>query len=276
MPTTKPNKSSPKYRKQLNELQTEILLLLYKFRFATPDLIIRYQGLESRRYVNVRLKILMEQEYIGRIYDSSYRIKGKQAIYYLLPEGIKVLKSSGEDLDPMGLNLLYYNRSASEGFVNHCLSLFGLYLKFDELYSTSLEFFTRSEIANEKRFPRPLPDANLVLQHKQAEDSEFFLEYIEKDLPYFTVRRRIRRYFNHSEEDWDDSQGDYPIMLLVCESSYLERQVQRMADRLIERNDSDLKVYTTTTKALLEQKNRKTAVWSDVLEPEILVGFSAS
>jgi len=273
MPTTKPTAPSPKYRKQLNELQTEILLLLYKFRFATPDLIIKYQGLQSRRYVNVRLKILMEQEYIGRIYDSSHRIKGKQAIYYLLPDGIKFLKTSSENLDPKGLNLLYYNRSASEGFVNHCLSLFGLYIKFDEQYGQSLEFFTRSEIANEKRFPRPLPDANLVLQHKQAVDSEFFLEYIEKELPYFTVRRRIRRYFTHYDEERDNTQGDYPIVLLVGEGSYLERQVQRMAARLIDRNDSDLKVYTTTTKALLGSKSRKTAVWSDVMEPEGLVSL---
>lgn len=216
----------------------------------------------------------MEQEYIGRIYDSSYRIERKQAIYYLFPEGIKFLKASGEDLDPKGLNLLYYNRSASEGFVNHCLSLFGLYLKFDELYGQSLEFFTRSEIANEERYPRPLPDADLILQHKQAEDSEFFLEFIEKDLPYFTVRRRIRRYFTHYEEEWDNTQGDYPVILLVCENTYLERQVQRLAARLIDRTDSELKVYTTTTKALLGSPTRKTALWSDVTEPESLLVLS--
>jgi hypothetical protein len=215
----------------------------------------------------------MEQEYIGRIYDSSYRIKGKQAVYYLLPEGIKFLKTRGEDLDPKGLNLLYYNRSASEGFVNHCLSVFELYLKFDELYGQSLEFFTRSEIAEEKRYPRPLPNAFLVLEHKQASSSEFMLESIGKDLPYFTVRRRIRRYFSHYEDDWDNSQGDYPNVLLVCESSYFERQVQSMAARLIEKNDSDLKVYTTTTKALLEAKSLKTPMWSAVTEPEDLVSL---
>ena len=220
----------------------------------------------------------MEQEYIGRNYDGSYRIKGQPASYYLLPKGISLLKrskdDSKDDLDPKGLNLLYYNRSASEGFVNHCMDVFRLYLKFDELYGTSLEFFTRSEIAQEQRFPRPLPDADLVLQHKQAEDSEYMLELIGQDLPWFTVRRHIKRYLRHfGDGDWDETQGDYPALLLVCENTLMERQIQRLAVRLLNQAEieEELKVYTTTTKALLEQKSRKTAAWSDVLEPEDLL-----
>ena len=89
-PTTQSKSiSKPKVRKQLNELQSELLLVLYKFRFGTVELIAQYQD-QSVRYTNVRLKILLEQDYIGRNYDSSYNIKGWKASYYLLPKEIFV------------------------------------------------------------------------------------------------------------------------------------------------------------------------------------------
>jgi hypothetical protein len=65
--------TKPIHHKQLNELQLELLTILYKFRFGTAQLISRYQE-QSIRNTNVRLKNLLEQELIGRNYDGSYRI----------------------------------------------------------------------------------------------------------------------------------------------------------------------------------------------------------
>jgi hypothetical protein len=99
------------------------------------------------------------------------------------------------------------------------------------------------------------------------------LELLEKDLPWFTVRQRIRRYFRHFEDDWDSTQGSYPTLLLVCEDTILQRQVQRWAARLFDRNDSEFKVYTTTTKAMMDSSKRKDNIWSDVVEPDDLASL---
>jgi len=96
---------------------------------------------------------------------------------------------------------------------------------------------------------------------------DFVLEVIEAGLPFYSIRRKIAGYIKHFDS------SDDPSLLVVCENSYLERQVQRLAARLLDRNDSGLKVYTTTVKALLGAKNRKTAVWSDVTEPEGLLAL---
>ena len=182
----------------------DVLLCLYKFRFGTSELISRYQEVTAVRDTNKRLKGLLEQEYIGRNYDSSYRIDRRQASYYLLPKGIRLLKGYTEQqLDPKGLNLLYYNRSASEGFVNHCLSVFRLYLKIKSLYGDSMAYYTRSELAEygDEEFPRPRPDGYLRLEDNQVANSIFMLDILGDGIPWFTLRRRVRRYFRHYDQD---------------------------------------------------------------------------
>ena len=78
-----------KLRKPLNSYQIRLLQTLYKFRFATTKLISDSQNSKYERVITARLKILLDQDYIGRNYDSSYRIKGKSASYYLRPKGIR-------------------------------------------------------------------------------------------------------------------------------------------------------------------------------------------
>src|SRR5487761_1142882 len=92
IPTTIPTR-----HKALNKDQLNILYALYKFRFGTTDLLRTTQTKQiSRQYMNTRLRILCEQEYIGRRYDSSYKLQAKFAQYYLLPKGVEVLKQHPE------------------------------------------------------------------------------------------------------------------------------------------------------------------------------------
>jgi len=268
-PTTQ-SISKPKARKQLNELQIELLLILYKFRFGTVDLIAQYQD-QSVRYTNVRLKILLEQDLVGRNYDSSYNLKGWAASYYLLPKAINLLKTN-PDLDPKGLHLLYYNRKAKPVFVNHWLRMFRFYLKFDELYGRNLEFYTSSELAEQKHFPRPLPDGYMTFSGKHSDIPDCMFELIESSTPLSRLRPRVTRYMNHHEtSDWD---GDYPRILLVCDNTGLEQELQRYIARSLDRKGMiELDYYTTTIRALLASNSRNQTIWSNVLKPEKLVSL---
>lgn len=270
-PTTQSQSiSKPKIRKQLNELQSELLLILYKFRFGTVDLIAQYQD-QSVRYTNIRLKILLEQEYIGRNYDSSYNIKGRPASYYLLPKAINLLKANPE-LDSKGLHLLYYNRNAKPVFVNHWLRLFRFYMKLDELYGRNLEFFTSNELAEQKHFPRPLPDGYLKFSGKYSDIPDCMFELIESSTPLSRLRPRVTRYMTHLElEKW---KGDYPRILLVCDNAGLKQEIQRyIATTLDRKGIIGLDYYMTTLRALLASNSRNKAIWSDVLEPEELISL---
>src|SRR6266851_1757591 len=127
--------NSPKYRWELNKDQLAVLELLYRFRFGSSELIAKYFGKSSGDFVYKRLKILAEQELIGKRFDSSYRIKGKPAAYYLFPEGGRKLQEHRDpDDDPVNINSLYRLTLRKEGFVQHCMDIFAIYLQFKNLY----------------------------------------------------------------------------------------------------------------------------------------------
>ena len=83
----------PTYRRPLNEQQRDILALLARFRFGTSSLLSSSLN-TSQRYTHERLRILVEQEYIGKRYDNSYRLAGRSAEYYVLPKGIAVFEEN--------------------------------------------------------------------------------------------------------------------------------------------------------------------------------------
>jgi hypothetical protein len=265
--TSKLPKPKSKSRKQLNELQIELLQILYKFRFANSKLIAQYQEQTSRN-INVRLTNLLDQEYIGRNYDSSYRINRRPATYYLLPKAIRFLKTN-PDLDAKGLHLLYYNRKAKPVFINHCLRLFRIYLKLDAQFGESLEFFTSTELADQTQFPRPLPDGLLNFSDQSGGLPAYVVDLLESTTPLPRLRRRVARFINHSEiGNW---LGDYPGILLVCDNVGLERELQRYIAHMLNMSGAyKLRYRTTTLKALLSSRNFDDPIWSNVEDPEEL------
>ena len=165
--------TTPKYRRPLNKSQTEILQILYKFRFATTELILQYQELHSPFYTYKRLANLVEQEYITRNYNGTYKIHGKQANYYLLKKGIRTLLSDS-DLNHRALKGMYRDSSVSDNFIERCLDIFKIYNKFIDLYSQDLEFYTKSEISGDPEFNVSLPDGYITIAKQ-----EYILEIID-------------------------------------------------------------------------------------------------
>jgi len=266
--TTQPN---PKRHKQLNELQLELLIALYKFRFGTVELLSQYQE-QSLRYTNVRLKILLEQEYIGRNYDTSYRITRRPATYYLLLNGISALKAN-PDLDAKGLHLQYYNRKVKPAFISHSIRLFRLYLKLDNLYGETVDFFTASELTADKQYPRPLPDGFLSFSVKQQDIPDCMLELVDSTIPPDRLRQRLNRYMNHEQlKTWE---GTYPVILLVCDNVGLEREMQRYMARTMEYRGSRIRCYTTTLKAVFGSKRIEDTILTDARKPDELVSLSS-
>lgn len=262
----------PIVRKKLNELQIELLQILYKFRFGNANLISRYQG-QTARNINVRLKNLSAQEYIDRFYSDTDRINRRQATYFLLPKAIRLLQKDPE-LDFKGLHLNYSSRSASPTFVSHWLRMFRLYLKFDELYgSKNLDFYTNTELAQETKFPKVRPDAFLSFGGRHNDIPDCMFDLLESNKPIDQMRQRATRYIYHYEtnDDWD---GSYPRILLICDNVGLERDIQRIVARTLDRSGkTEPEYYTTTLKALYSARNSNTPVWTNPVEPEILMSL---
>ena len=254
-----------KSHKQLNKLQLEVLLFLYKFRFGTSELIASYQE-KSIRYTNIRLSILLEQGFIGRNYDSSYRINRRPATYYLLPKAIQLLKFN-EALDKKGLHLLYYNRSANPKFINHCLDLIRIYLKLKTLYQENLEFFTSTEIADQSQFPKPLLDGFLRLKNK-ANNNSYFIELLDHSSSYTLLKKKVNKHLRHYE--LEKLEGDYPTILLICSSKPIETMIIKyLSTTLNKKGINELQFLIATKDQLLSGLAK--SQWLNVLEDNEII-----
>jgi hypothetical protein len=253
------NKPEPKYRKQLNDEQIKVLALLYKFRFGSSELIARYLGRKRSTDIYRRLRILEDQGLIGKRYESSYKLQGKPAAYYLLPAGARKLQECRDT--ELSIKAIYKDKTVSEQFVQHCLDILDINNQLKAQYGNSLRFFTKSQLNYEKyeHFPRPLPDAYIRLKTKDGEN-QFFLDIYHDSQPFFTAIRRTKQYINYSEEgDWSVTNTDFPTILAVCESSSLKKRLRKRIVKLVDDSwEEDMK-FALTTK--IELTNGQNIIW---------------
>src|SRR6266545_4953701 len=200
--TNKLNKPEPKYRKKLNKEQVAILQLLYRFRFASSEQIAKHQEKKSNKFIQKRLKILEDQDLIAKRYDKSYKLKGKPAAYFLLPEGARTLANYGNRRpdEPVNMKRIYKEKDVSEGFIEHSKNVLDIYLALKTLYPKQgkLGYFTKSQLNYEKYdfFPTPLQDAYIHLKASTS-DRHFFLDIFEDSQPFFVLIRRIKKYLDY-------------------------------------------------------------------------------
>lgn len=265
-----------KHRKKLNAEQLEVLELLYKFRFGSNDLIAQYFGKKDRSFVFKRLSILLEQGLIGKRFDSSYRIQGKPAAYYLTPAGARALQERRKpDEDAINTKAIYKDKTVKEGFVRHCLDIFAIYNRLRAQHGDRFKFFTKASLNYERfdYFPQPLPDAYIRLR-LGGEDKQFFLDIYYDSQPFFAAARKIKSYVDYAENgEWEETGTALPVMLAICESPSLQKRLQkRIASNT---NDSwgDELIFALTNKA--EFSGDQTAAWHLAVDPGAAVTLQA-
>jgi hypothetical protein len=245
----------PKHRRKLNAEQLGVLVLLHKFRFGSNDLIAQYFGKKDRSFVFKRLKILQEQGLIGKRFDSSYRIKGKPAAYYLLPDGARVLQAHKPD-KPINIKAIYKDKTVSEEFVEYCFRVFGIYCRLKTRYGDNLKFFTKNQLTAYDYFEDFVPSVYMRLEVKDAE-KDYFLEYLQESKPFFTVIRRLKEYVEYADSgEWEaGTDSEFPTVLFVCDTKKLNARLMKKAAIALDEADDDLKFYATTPDRLDEWQN---------------------
>jgi hypothetical protein len=262
------NSNNPKYRRPLNDEQLEVLELLYKFRFGSNNLIAEYFGKNHRAFVSKRLKILQDQGFIGKRFDSSHRIQGKPATYYLLPEGARKLQErrSPED-DAVNIKAIYKDKSVSELFIQHSLDIFATYNQLKAHYGDSLDFFTKSDLASYRHYPKPLPDVFLSLKAERS-IKHFFVEVHEGNQPFFTAVRKVKKYVDYKESgEWAITETDFPATLFICESVSLQKRLQKQIIKMLSKTLTDDLVFATTTKEELGTLKDNAVTWQSASDP---------
>lgn len=241
--------------KNITKKQLAVLKQLYRFRFGTSDLLARSLDLKDGRYIHMRLDALVKQEYIGKNYDSSYKLEGKPATYYLLPKAFAALKqyvkTDGKEVSLKSLRNAYKDKEASERFIAKKLAVFTIYDKLRASYGESLGFWTKEQLNFDKYdyFPELKPDAYLTItpEGPRPRDRCFFLNYLDDETPFFVHVRRLQKYVDYVEAgEWEEAtDSKLRGVLIVCESTSLLKRVRKKLAQIVDEDEVPRFCYTT-------------------------------
>ncbi|MGH7158115.1 MAG: replication-relaxation family protein [Candidatus Saccharimonadales bacterium] len=271
-----PIKPVTRNTKKPTSKQLAVLKLLYRFRFGTTDLLARALELKDGRYIHTRLEALVNQEYVGKNYGSSYKLDGKPATYYLLPKAFKSLKqqhkATGKELSDKTLRNAYKDKKASNEFIARKLAVFTTYDKLRAVYGQNLKLWTKDQLNLDKYdyFPRPKPDAYLSITPKGIRPRErcFFLNYLDDNTPFFVHVRRLQKFVDYVEVgEWEDATSSkLRGVLLVCESTSLLKRVRKKLAQSADEDEAPRFCYTTLH-ALKGSTPEDDEIWQMVGKP---------
>lgn len=260
-----------------NAKQLELLRLLYRFRFITSNQLSIILDLPIPK-INKRLKILLDKEYIDRHYNGQYKIQGRPAEYFLLKDGVGMLKQYMKDkCDDKVLHAIYNDKSAAPSSIAHYLKVCTVYCCLMKHYGDNLRFFTKSQIRSYKYFPKQKPEAFIRLE-VDGEQKEFFLEVIDPNKTFFSYVGKIRRYIEYSDDGtWrDETDRKLPTVLFIGDTVGTEIRIQKQAARFIKKHyDEEPKVYTTNLEKLKTIAPNYDRVWRNVEEAGKVVGLDS-
>ena len=263
-------RSKPKYRRPLSDDQLEILELLYKFRFGSSSLVAEYFGKNHRAFAFNRLRILQEQGFIGKRFESTYRMQAKPAAYYLLPTGARKLQERRKSKDEINIKGIYKDKAVSETFIQHSLDIFSIYNQLKAQYGSKLDFFAKSDLVGYKHFPKPLPPDAFLILNMEGDEKHFFLDIFEDNQPFFKAVRKIRQYVEYRESGkWAATTDvDFPSILFVCDSTAIQVQIRKQIVKILSKSLIDDLVFATTTKAELKTLAENDAIWQLATKPD--------
>ncbi|MFC1727160.1 replication-relaxation family protein [Patescibacteria group bacterium] len=254
--------------KKLTSKQTEILILLYRFRFLNRHHLQIFLHHKDPRRINAWLKNLTENNYLGRIYSRKFGENIQPAIYYLRSNAAGVLKKQ-PDINKSLLNRIYRENLRSRVFINHCLFLADIYFHLVRLCQENkaeLQFFNRTDLAEHDYLPGPLPDLYFVIKEPQRETKRYFLEMFVRKTPRYALRHRIFRFFNYYQSNiWEKTtRHPFPTILLVCPEKYMQGYLNKfIRETTEEEGNNEIRFFLTTVGKIKKEGMGKKA-WKTI------------
>lgn len=244
----------PKYRRSVSSNQVRLLYILFKFRFGTSDLIAESVK-KDRSTVYESLRTLEKQGYIHKFHDSSYRLRGRPAVYTLAAKGIKYLRDTSK-IDPTTLRNFYKNKRIAienELLVDQCLLVFRIFNVLKAQTGQTFSIYTKYEL-NKADFISPPPGLWLQRQGK-SQKPDYILDIFPAGTMTWLLRKRLREHQEFEEE----YEYLYPNVLLVAGNPNTEKRIFKQIESAIQ----DFEFYITRQDMLLSgDKN----IWVDVAE----------
>jgi len=268
---------------EISDKLTEIVDLVFKFRFINRRQLQTYFGHKDPSRLNKWLKELVEKKYLGRIFSNRLLENTKPAIYYLGNNGIIHGKWRGmeawgyDDLDFTLFKKYYQDKYASQSFIAHSMIIFDIYLQYigvknlpknkkrniEFYFEAKSEMWIRQKLSHRQEgdfeeIKDLIPDVHFERSKFTKDDIEIFSWYIilfDPHVPRYAIRYKIDRYieaFEESKGEEIEAFGDeFPTLLLIFPSGQKAAQIAKhFRKKLIYSTASKMQIYTSTVQKI--------------------------
>lgn len=216
----------------LIDRQTEILKLLYRFRFLNRPQI---QQLLHHKYssrLNLWLNQLTQNSYIRRYFTKL--VNPQAAMYSLGTKGRKYLISLNDPtIKKKFLDRVWREHLLSFQTKKHYLQVADLYLSvlaLSENKAAKLDFYTKTELQNIKHIILPLPDAYFAIKEDSGLTNRYLVEIIDDFPARESLIKLIWNYFAYySKGYWQAyAKKPFPNIIIVTPDSRTSKMVYRL------------------------------------------------
>lgn len=254
---------------------SEIVDLVYKFRFINRHQVQKTLHHKDPRRINSWLKELVDYKVLGRIYSKKLLENTKPAIYYLSYAGISYIKAM-KHFNVNEVKKFYEDKKRSQTFIDHCMFVCQLLLgikEYDNDFRTynifSKEQLTKHEYLNELK-----PDGYIQLykrKNKRSKEKEiynrFILNVIDPGVPRYAIRYRIKQYIEfHDQGSWKEFTNEFPYVLLILPTTQKQNQFKKYIKKELDETLFDVKgmLFLLTTHEKAKEKGLTDGIWQEI------------
>lgn len=273
---------------RLTKQQLDLLQFIYSYRFVTTKQVQGFLGRKQIQQAQQRLNTLLNKQYVGRRYSSDDKLLGRYATYFLLPDGMELIKGHASI---KALRLMRKDATASQRFIDHNIAIGEIATDLRRIYKNVLDevqfhtktdtmYISRVEYENnwqdEDDFqtmldvqPQPMSDGYLdgiSVDLDKYLFVGFFVEVWHDSVPFWVYRKRIQYLIDYTDSEiWQEyfTGCVTPPFLLICDTPTLQRRVQRYLRRIYDSTSHDYQFLVTNREILAETTDNK-AIWTRV------------
>lgn len=249
---------------KLTTQQQRVLKLLFKFRFTSTQLLALVMDIHRVSVYEV-LEALVKKELVSKVYKEEFRIDRKPAYYYLNKTGVTTVRKLMDAKESV-VHSLYKNDMATNDFIEHSLTLTGLYVAIKTAIPEGSDIFTKAEINRFKQFPKNRPDIYI----HTPDDREAIVILVNDAAPYI-VRKRLDEIITHSEDEgWD---GDYPRICFVLKDGSAKNSFLYTTKKKLDGmgfDESEITILASSLQAVTESSHH---IWSNAFSPKKYVSL---
>ena len=231
----------------LTTKQSEILLLLYRYRFLTSIHIQQFLHHKNNTRISLWLKDLHDKHIIARHYSKTIGEINKPAVYYLGTKSRKHLLEN-KNCIPDLLNRVYQEKKRTPTFQNHWLFIADLYFHHQiatKEENATFQFFTQTDLSEFAYAPLSLPDAFITVTESDKTTKRYFVEVFDENARRDDIRGCITSYCKYFKGKYWHNHYIFPFpkILIICSNTHTKEFLSRFIPKTLKEQEIEIEFF---------------------------------